>query len=116
MGSSELAGDPGEARRQLEYTLSRARPKELAHDYLEPEVESRAQVHLDNSPAAVRRRAIEDWKAIRAGQLSAEEIQEQAIERWRAYRAGMELGADRDASEKSAEKTRNRSYGLEDDL
>jgi Ti-type conjugative transfer relaxase TraA len=117
LSGSQSAPDPDEARRQLDYTLSRARPKELAHDYLDPAiVEARTERSVDNSPAAVSRRAIAAWKAIRAGQLSAEEVQKQAIERWRAYRQGMEQGADGGVAEKSAEKERNRSHGLDDDL
>jgi Ti-type conjugative transfer relaxase TraA len=110
------AVDPGEARRQLEYTLSRARPKELAHDYLEAGGEAQAGGYLDNSPAAVRKRALEAWRALRAKEppLSAEEVKAQAIKRWRALREGFDKTAGED-SDKSASRGRSRGRGRDDD-
>ena len=58
----------GEARARLVDALSRARPKELAHDYLDREVES------GGSEVAERTTTLEDLK----------ERQQQAAERWRA--------------------------------
>jgi Ti-type conjugative transfer relaxase TraA len=109
LSGSQSETDPAEARRQLEYTLSRARPKELAHDYLDPATEEeRAERSVDNSQDAVRRRAIETWKAMREkeGKLSAEQVRDRAIERWRAYRQGVQ---------KSAEKKKDHSLDLDDD-
>jgi len=102
--------DPTVARRELESILSRARPKELAHDYLD--IES----SMDDSPAAVAKRAIENWKALRAkeGQVSAAEVKKQAIERWRAYCNGFD-GTSGEESEKSATKVRDRSRSQDDD-
>lgn len=99
-------------RGQLESVLSRARLKELAHDYLE--IESR----LDDSPAAVAKRAIGAWKALRAKEspLSAEEVARQAIARWRAYRQGFETCAAKDGSEHAALKAKKHSHSQDGDL
>jgi Ti-type conjugative transfer relaxase TraA len=106
--------DATEAKRNFEAVLSRARPKELAHDYLEggwaspplndaiakrlarsAEVEQGAR--FKNVPAAeekpsleeLQRRARENWLALKAQDpdqyLSIEEQQRQARERWREY-------------------------------
>jgi len=118
-GRSGAAVEPAAARRQLEFTLSRARPKELAHDYLEPGTETQqAERYLDNSPAAVRKRALEAWKALRAkeGQLSAEDIKAQALERWRAYRQGFEKTPGPENSEKSASQGQDLGHSRDDDL
>ena len=111
LAGSGAAADAAEARRQLEYTLSRARPKELAHDYLE------LNDSLDNSPAAVGRRAIEAWKALRAkeGVLSAEDIRIRAIERWQAYRRGFDKTAGVESSENSTAKRKERTRSRDDD-
>jgi len=116
-GRSGAAVEPAEARRQLEFTLSRARPKELAHDYLEPRIDAQqAESYLDNSPAAVRKRALDAWKALRAkeSQLSAEDIKAQALERWRAYRQGFEKTAGRESSEKAASEGQDRDRSRDD--
>jgi len=109
--------DASEARRQLEYTLSRARPKELAHDYLEAGPEDRAGSYWDDSPAAVRKRALEAWKALRAkeGRLSAGDVTAQALKRWRTYREGFEKTAGHESSERSASKSQDRGRSRDDD-
>jgi Ti-type conjugative transfer relaxase TraA len=109
--------DPGEARRQLEHTLSRARPKELAHDYLEPGREAHeAGSAWDNSPGAVQRRAREAWLARRAreGQSRAQDVQAQARERWQAYREAFEKTAGSEKSGKSGSKEQDRGHGRDD--
>jgi Ti-type conjugative transfer relaxase TraA len=109
--ASGATADSAEARRQLEHTLSRARPKELAHDYLD------LNDSLDNSPAAIRRRAIEAWKALRAKEapLSAEDIRTRAIERWQAYRRGFDKTARGESSENSTAKGKERARSRDDD-
>jgi Ti-type conjugative transfer relaxase TraA len=121
-GAEEFAGrvgygaqiDAAEAKRNFESVLSRARPKELALDYLEggwaspPLNEASAQRtaragETEHGPAADRnaaaeeklsldemqRRAREDWLEFKAEQpdqtLSVEEQQRRARERWREY-------------------------------
>ena len=121
-GLEEFAGRGGqggpidavEAKRNFEAVLSRARPKELAHDYLEggwaspplneavrerlarsAEVEQGAQKEVAAaseeklSLAEMQRRARENWLALKAQQpdqaLSIEEQQRRARERWREY-------------------------------
>jgi hypothetical protein len=76
-GQDEFAAGVGEggtldvvaARQKFQTTLSRARPKELAHDYLERE--------LSDSPTAFPS----------ARPATPDEIQAAARERWLAYRA-----------------------------
>ena len=54
--------DAGEAKRNLEYTLARARPKELAHDYLDLDSvkgTEEAEKALDDSAEAIQARARE---------------------------------------------------------
>ena len=57
------APDPEAAKRNLEYTLARARPRELAHDYLDlcsgAKEPAAADENLDNSPEAIQARARE---------------------------------------------------------
>lgn len=48
--------------------LSRARPKELAHDYLEPGV----KIERGNLIEQVQREAVETWRAYREKQHAAE--------------------------------------------
>ena len=115
--SAGTATDPGEARRQLHYTLSRARPKELAHDYLDPQTQAvPSQASVDNSPAAIQARARDAWMAHRAkqGQSSAEDLQSQARERWQAYRQGFEITPARGEGAKSAAQAQDRSANQED--
>ncbi len=125
------AVDPAEAKRNLHYTLARARPKELAHDYLDPDLGAKenatavgadrgaehAEKPLDNSPQAIQARAREAWAAMRAkeGHASAEEVQRLARERWQEYRQGR--GADQGGvgKEKSAGQGKERSHGKDDD-
>ncbi len=128
-GSRTLPGraDPVEAKRNLNATLARARPKELAHDFLElvPGAkegaaagrELRAENSLDNSPQAIQARAREAWAQIRAKQehASPEEVQRLARERWKAYRQGQTAEPGAPAKDKSAEHTKERGYGQDDD-
>jgi hypothetical protein len=95
------------ARHALEHTLARARPKELAHDYLDlaqslertdaaletqAELKNRAAQDAELSVEALQARGRKAWAALRAQQrragMSAEEIQRAARERWQAYREG----------------------------
>jgi Ti-type conjugative transfer relaxase TraA len=120
----EGAPDPAEAKRNLEYTLSRARPKELAHDYLEPGSAAREQTagedQAENSPEAIQARAREAWAAARVKDLRAgaspEDVQRLARERWQEYRQRQQ--ADRggtDQEKPGASKTQDRSLGKDDD-
>jgi ATP-dependent exoDNAse (exonuclease V) alpha subunit len=116
------APDAAAAKRNLEYILSRARPKELAHDYLEPGVGDKqpaAAEDEDNSPEAIQARAREAWAAARAKDLanaSPEEIQRLARERWQQYRQGQAANQGQGDQEKAgATKTQNRSHGKDDD-
>jgi Ti-type conjugative transfer relaxase TraA len=120
----EGAPDPAEAKRNLEYTLSRARPKELAHDYLEPGFAAREQSVVEeqenNSPKSIQARAREAWAAARAKELqnagSPEDIQRLARERWQQYRQGQGVDQGGSAEEKpGAAKGQARSHGKDDD-
>jgi len=118
-GQDDFAADPKDARQQLEHTLSRARPKELAHDYLDPVMSAAPmQQPLDNSPAAVQARAIESWKAMRAKQEhpSPEQVQSQSRERWQAYRREFENLPGQGTEKKSAEQSRDLSQSEDDGL
>lgn len=115
VSSAEVAA--AEARRQLEYTLARARPKELAHDYLEVGLDvQQAGSSMDNSPVAVRKRALAAWKALRTRevQVSAEEVKAQALKRWRAYREAFEKNSGRESSETAATKGQDRGRSRDD--
>jgi hypothetical protein len=129
-GQDEFAGrrgegaapDPAEAKRNLEYTLSRARPKELAHDYLEPgfaEKQPAAAEDLDNSPEGLQTRAREAWAAERAKDLenagTPEEIQRLARERWQQYRQGKGVDQAPKGQDKSAGQGKDQSLGKDDD-
>ncbi len=148
-GQEEFAGrgweggpvDPVDARRNFEAVLSRARPKELAQDYLEggwaspplnPSV--RAQVERDAelapTPATeniastdeklsvdeIQRRAREAWLALRAkdpsASLSIEEQQRQARERWKDYQQSKGDGG----KEQTQERDKSNDRGIDDDL
>jgi Ti-type conjugative transfer relaxase TraA len=121
--AGEGAPDAAEAKRNLEYTLSRARPKELAHDYLEPGVAAREQTAAeegDNSPEGLQARARQAWAAARARDLQSagnpEEIQRLARERWQQYRQGQAADQGQGDQEKAgATKTQDRSHGKDDD-
>jgi Ti-type conjugative transfer relaxase TraA len=95
------------ARRTLEYTLARARPKELAHDYLHfsepltaPAAASETAAESTVGRATAERISVEEmqargreaWAALRAQRaeagMSVEELQRAARERWQAYREG----------------------------
>ena len=119
------AVDAKEAKRNLDYTLARARPKELAHDYLEPRsgsdgsapaVVEQIDKPLDHSPEAIQARAREAWAAMRAkeGQPSAEEIQRLARERWQEYRQGRGAEPGGVANEKSTAQEQDRGHGQDD--
>jgi Ti-type conjugative transfer relaxase TraA len=122
------AVDGAQARRALEYTLARARPKELAHDYLdlaqplerrEAALEAQAEVRTSSaqegalSVEALQARGREAWAALRAQSLkagmSAEEIQRAARERWQAYREGQAIEPP------AKDRGQDRSHGQDDD-
>jgi Ti-type conjugative transfer relaxase TraA len=117
------APDPAEAKRNLEYTLARARPKELAHDYLDLDSAAKGPVEaekdLDDSPEAIQARAREAWAAFRAKDLesgaSPEEIQRLARERWLEYRQGQAADDGGEAQDKSNTLGQDRSHGKDDD-
>jgi Ti-type conjugative transfer relaxase TraA len=118
----EGAVDPVESKRNLEYTLARARPKELAHDYLEPgfaDKQPTAAVDLDNSPEGLRARAREAWAAARAKDLQAgaspEDIQRLARERWQQYRQGQAADQGRTKEKPGATKSQDRSLDKDDE-
>jgi hypothetical protein len=113
--------DPAEAKRNLEYTLSRARPKELAHDYLDLGRAglgtAAAEEHADNPPDAIQARAREAWAAFRAKDLqsgaSPEEIQRLARERWQEYRRGQ--GSESAGAGQDKSNTQGQDHGKDDD-
>ena len=113
--------DTADAKRNLQSTLSRARPKELAHDYLDldsgAKAPAAAQEHLDDSPEAIQARAREAWAASRAKDLqsgaSAEDIQRLARERWQEYRPGQH--ADRGGTGQDKSNTQAQDLGKDDD-
>jgi Ti-type conjugative transfer relaxase TraA len=115
--------DPAEAKRNLEYLLSRARPKELAHDYLDPEIAARGKGAVedqeDNSPESIQARAREAWAAARAKDTqnagTPEEIQRLARERWQQYRQGQQAEQGGAGQEKPTGHSQDRSSGKEDD-
>ena len=118
------APDPIEAKRNLEYTLARARPKELAHDYLDLDSGAKepaaAEEHSDNSPEAIQARAREAWAAARAKDLQSgatpEEIQRVARERWQEYRQGQDADRGRaTGQDKSNTQSHDRSQGNDND-
>ena len=122
--SGEGAPDPAEAKRNLEYTLSRARPKELAHDYLEPgfgdQPPAAAEKQEDNSPEAIQARAREAWAVARAKDqqsgASPEDVQRLARERWQQYRQGQQADQGQGAQEKpGATRTQDLNHGKDDD-
>jgi Ti-type conjugative transfer relaxase TraA len=114
--------DPAEAKRNLEYTLARARPKELAHDYLDLDSAAQkpaAEEHSENSPEAIQARAREAWAAARAKDLqsgaSPEDIQRLARERWREYRQGQDADRTKAGQDKSKTQGQDRDHGQDDD-
>ncbi len=143
-GGRGSAGEAAEARRNFEAILSRARPKELAHDYLDggwaspplneavkeraaraagAEAQSGAEAKLPVEEQ--QRRARENWKAYRAQDpnagLSLEEQQRQARERWKEYTQSKGAAADRGAEaspdrERTLERDKSADHGIEDDF
>jgi Ti-type conjugative transfer relaxase TraA len=117
------APDPAEAKRSLEYTLARARPKELAHDYLDLDSGAKepaaAEEHSDNSPEAIQARAREAWAAYRAKVLqssaSPEDIQRLGRERWHEYRQGEDADRGTAGQDKSKTRGQDRRHGQDDD-
>ena len=101
--------DPTFARERFHATLSRARHKELAHDYLDREV---SEPSASITPTYARHPA------------TSEEIRAAAVERWSAFRAEYpgklpiekEEGSDHQSASRSAEKDRGREHLRDDDL
>jgi len=114
--------DPADAKRNLEYTLSRARPKELAHDYLDlgsaAKESVEAEKDLGDSPEAIQARAREAWAAFRAkdqqSAASPEDIQRLARERWQQYRQGQDADRGGAGKDKSTQG-QDRDHGQDDD-
>jgi len=148
-GREEFAGrggqggeiDAQEARRNFEAVLSRARPKELAHDYLEggwasPSLNEAVRERVAHAPAPLaaeeklsmaemQRRARENWLALKAQDpdksLTIEEQQRRARERWREYQQSKGAVGDRShetGTEKgqSQEREKSSDRGIDDDL
>lgn len=143
-GREEFAGrvgqgaaiDAAEAKRNFEAVLSRARPQELAHDYLDGGWASPALIEAvrerarsaemehsaeEQGSAAgeeklsveeIQRRARENWLALKSKDpelsLSIEEQQRRARERWRHYQQSK--GAE---GERGQEASRDKSQGQE---
>lgn len=123
-GNVRGQGDAAEAKRNLEYTLSRARPKELAHEYLDLDTGTHkpaaAEEQEDNSPDAIQARAREAWAAYRARDqqsgASPEEIQRLARERWQEYREAQQADRASLPHENSRDaNSQDRSQGKDDD-
>jgi hypothetical protein len=99
-------------------TLSRARPKELAHDYLDSSATPAEPVavdkHPDNSPEGIQRKAREAWAAARAKDLETngtpEDVQRHARERWQEYRQGFDADGNGAGQEKPNERTKDRGH------
>ena len=136
--------DAAEAKRNFEAVLSRARPKELAHDYLEggwaspplneavrerlsrsaePEIGTGTDENL--SVEELQRRARENWLALKVQQpdqaLSIEQQQRRACERWREYQQSK--GTDGEQSHETGtdkgqtqEREKSSDRGIDDDL
>jgi Ti-type conjugative transfer relaxase TraA len=132
--------DAVKAKRNFEAVLSRARPKELAHDYLEggwvspPADDSRRErMAPAQRPAAAderlsvqeqQRRARENWLALKAQDpnrsLTIEEQQARARGRWREYQRSkvadgersQEMGPEKGQAE---ERERPSDQGVDDD-
>jgi Ti-type conjugative transfer relaxase TraA len=111
-------------RQRLVETLARARPKDLAHDYLDLDSGPRGAVEgekgLKDSPEAIQARAREAWAAFRAKDLQSgatpEEARRLARESWQQYR--QRQGADQGEITREnpvASKSQDRSYGQDDD-
>jgi len=79
------AGEAAEARPNFEAILSRARPKELAHDYLEGGWAGPPLNEAVKERAA--RAAGTEAQSGADAKLSVEEQQRRARENWKAYRA-----------------------------
>lgn len=117
------APDPGEAKRNLEYTLARARPKELAHDYLDfgsgVQEPATADERLGNSPQVIQARAHEAWASFRAKDLqsnaSPAEIQRLARERWQEYRQGQASSNGGASQDKSNTQGQNQGQSQDND-
>jgi len=152
-GRDEFAGRGGqgpqvdavEARKNLEAVLSRARPKELAHDYLEggwaspplnDSVRERAERSADleaTRPAGgsttqaspetlsieqIQRRARENWLALRAKDPTANQSveEQQRLARERWREYQQSKGSAGEASkEKTQERDKSADHGIDDD-
>jgi Ti-type conjugative transfer relaxase TraA len=121
-GGVEQGGalDAAAAREKFHATLSRARPKELAHDYLDRDVFDQDQA--PPIPGAVDPHwspAPEPSQAPATQPLTPDEIQAAARERWAAYRAKIESGHDASADSAvrdAARRDREADLGRENDL
>jgi ATP-dependent exoDNAse (exonuclease V) alpha subunit len=129
--------DTAEAKRNFESVLSRARPKELAHDYLEggwasPPLNDAIAQYLErggtdenHSVEEIQRRARENWLAFKAQQpeseVSIDEQQRRARERWVEYQqskgaeARQSPGPARD-KDHTQERDKPSDHGIDDDL
>jgi Ti-type conjugative transfer relaxase TraA len=111
--------DSAEAKRNFQAVLSRARPKELAHDYLEggwasPSLNEAVAERLTRSPEVDHSQPV---AGIGAGdeKLSVEELQRRARERWREYHQSKATETARDKAQ-SQEHEKPSDRGIDDDL
>ena len=118
----EGASDASEARMTLASILSRARPKELAHDYLDPEPAAKQPPFLgdlDKSTESLQARGRAAWLAMRAKDLnsgaSPEDIQLHAREKWKFYRQEQRFGQAQDTADQSAARSENQDQSLDDE-
>jgi Ti-type conjugative transfer relaxase TraA len=122
-GGRSPSATPESTHERFMEILSRARPKELAHDYLDssatPNEPVTAEEQLNNSPEAIQARAREAWAAARAKDpqsgASPEDIQRLARERWQEYRQGRGPAQEPSGQEGLAAKSQDRSHGQDDD-
>ncbi|HEY2782382.1 MAG TPA: hypothetical protein VGI90_16490 [Steroidobacteraceae bacterium] len=121
-GGKSPNATPEKVRDRFMETLSRARPQELAHDYLDssamPTEPVATDKHADNSLAAIQAQAHEAWAAARAKDLDAhaspEDVRRLGRERWKEYRK--ELDADRGAGQdESNTADQHRGHSRDDD-
>jgi hypothetical protein len=117
-GGKNPSATPETIAKRFMEILSRARPKELAHDYLDssatPIGPVTATEHLDNSPEGIQRRAREAWAAARAKDLGTngtpEDVRRHARERWQEYRQGLDADGNGAGQEKPNERTKDRGH------
>jgi Ti-type conjugative transfer relaxase TraA len=121
-GGRNPSATPERVRERFMETLSRARPKELAHDYLDssvlPTEPAAAGKHADTSLKAIQTKAREAWAAARAkdpdAQASPEDVRRLGRERWKEHRQGVD--AERGAGQERPDaREQDRGRDQDDD-